>query len=126
MNNKGFSLVEVLVAILLMSITLGSLVFILGSAFDGVFTSSHKNKAIYNAQNSIEEKIAIGEQGEISNVDEIPGSIEIEFPELSNSSFYSTGNVVVGEGVEKGVISKVATFIPDDVESILRNDMGDE
>lgn len=110
MNSKGFSLIEVLIAILLISVTLGSLIFILGAGFDGVFTSSHKNKAVYNAQDAIEEKIATGAPGETF------GNVRIKFPELSNSSFFSTGKIVTGEGEEKGVSSKVATFIPDTVE----------
>ena len=42
MNDKGFTLVEILLAITLFGIALGSLIFIMGTGFDGVFDSSHK------------------------------------------------------------------------------------
>ena len=44
--------------IFLVSLTLGALALILGSGFGNVFESSHKNKALFKAQDDIEEEIA--------------------------------------------------------------------
>ena len=104
LNNKGFTLIEIIVAIGLMSIALGALVFILGTGLEGTFFSSHKNKAIYNAQNLVEENI-LKEDSE-----SVPGNVEIIF---GGKVITSEGKVVIGKGEEKGVSSVLVTFIPD-------------
>ena len=111
MDDKGFTLVEILLAITLFGIALGSLIFIMETGFDGVFDSSHKNTAIYKAQDMIEGEIANNEDFE----DDTVINIEIKFSN-PNLSFNATGNIVIGEHEEKGVSSKMVTFIPDSVK----------
>lgn len=107
MDNKGFSLIEVLIAIVLISLVLGSFAVIMGTGFDGIFTASHKNKAVYDAQNIIEEKIAEDADGEIVDINiKLPGGITV----------YANGKVIEGHGVEKKATSELSTFIPDTVE----------
>ena len=114
MNNKGFSLVEVLVAIALISIALWSLVVILGSGFDGIFTSAHRNQAIYHAQDDIEEKLSIVEEGDIGVEGTIPGEVEIN---IGGHNIPSNGVIVIGEGEEKSVSSTMVTFVPEEGEN---------
>jgi len=118
MNNRGFSLVEILVAITLIAIALWSLVIIMGTGFTNVFTSSHKNQAIYKAQDAIEEKInQIEEQiasGSLDSGEGVSETIEIN---ISGNSIFSDGIIIFSQGEEKGVSSMMITFIPEGVEN---------
>lgn len=121
-NNKGFTLAEVLVVIFLVSLTLGALALILGSGFGNVFESSHKNKALFKAQDDIEEEIATVTYGNSSGG--VDGTVTINIPG-SKINFTSNGKVVIGEAEEKGVPAKLVTFVPKEFEEGVENEDAD-
>jgi len=103
-GEKGFSLVEILVALTILLIIATAFLSLYTQSYLGIAYSGHKNKALYEAQQEIEELI-------LSNESDGKDELEIIFPGLEHS-IKIRGKVEL-RNVQYGEKSaSVAVFIP--------------
>lgn len=91
---KGFSLIEVLIAIFVLAIILVATVSIFATSYMGIIYSGHESKEIYNIQQQLEEKI--------NNSDyDFEGNIKMFFMDDNGQSY-----PIPSEGIDVGIIKQ--------------------
>lgn len=123
-NDKGFTLIETLVAIVIIAFALSSLIMITTKGFGGVTKAASKSRATYIAQDQIERGIA-HLQGSLENEDSdvsVPSDINTENETVTlffrNTdtgevvSIISKGKTISSIIKEKEAKSFLLTFLP--------------
>jgi prepilin-type N-terminal cleavage/methylation domain-containing protein len=125
-NDCGFTLIEAVIAIAIISFALGALVLMVTSGFGGVSGAAHKSHATHTAQNQIERGVAYL-QGALENEESeffVPAdinlkdeTIELRFQDVRTEesgeiTIFSSGKVIDAKAEEKGQESSLLTFIP--------------
>ncbi len=125
-NDCGFTLIEVVIAIAIISFALGSLVLMVTGGFGGVSGAAHKSHATHTAQNQIERGMAYL-QGALESKDTevfVPAdinlkdeTIELRFQDVRTGesgevAVVSSGKLIDARVEEKGQESSLLTFIP--------------
>lgn len=103
-NNRGFSLIELLIALSIFVIIASAFLLLYTKSFSDIFHSGHKNEALYEIQQELENTI-------YSNNNDGTDEIEINFPGLENSvkikGKLERGDAQVGERS-----AEIIVFIP--------------
>ncbi|MBF7082134.1 prepilin-type N-terminal cleavage/methylation domain-containing protein [Desulfallas sp. Bu1-1] len=110
-NKKGFSILEVLVAISILVIIVFTFTTLFSAGFSGIFSAGRKSEALYKVQKEMENAI-INKSG--NNVTD--GTISISFPSLTDP-ITVTGKFVIcdqtytdSNGNERTVT--ITSFVP--------------
>ena len=120
-NNKGFTLVEVLISIVILSIIIFSFLHLFGSGFISIFSMGIKDRALAEASD-IMEKIYNKQEAEggLSGISEIEGIINEISPSLEFFDSYSISEILPFENNNDDIkgykVTINVTFQSGDVE----------
>ena len=103
-NSEGFTLVEVLISLAILSIVTVALLLLFNQSFDGIINSGKKAKGIYENQESLEDSIAGGKAS--GTATEEPLDLDMTFTDEGTDPIDIK---VPGKLVTK---EKLAAFIP--------------
>ena len=67
-QEKGFSLIEVLVALAILMISIFAFTTLFTTSFQGIFRAGHKSEAMFEAQEKIDQAIAAGTNSGADNI----------------------------------------------------------
>jgi prepilin-type N-terminal cleavage/methylation domain-containing protein len=108
-GERGFTLVEVVVAIMVLSLVTVAVVQIYHSNLFGIIRSGHRTEAIYEVQNQLEQEVAQGPSGR-----DDPGpdeKLEIEFAGR-DKAIEVPGWTINKESSGEGPKSSATVFVP--------------
>lgn len=124
-NQKGLTLVEVIVTLAIISIIASSFLTLFTTGFKGIFTAGNRSKAMYAAQKTMESIIAQGvsnnntyditQDGFTIKVTVIDHTLQIQSPSTSVN-----GKQIHIEVPYRGGTAKVTSFIPNSSSIINR------
>lgn len=109
MKLNGFALIEMIVAITLITVTLVGFLFMLNGGFSNVFGSAHKSQATYASQDQMERAIAGNTQAPGTKFEEKTMTILFN----DELSIQSQGHVIESTSTKNGKTSTMTTFVPD-------------
>ena len=92
LNQKGFALTEVIVAMTILTIIVASFTALFANGYAGIFSAGYSSKATYLGQESMEKVIAAGSVLGIPDATESPLNLNITFPSRPSESV--SGNKV--------------------------------
>lgn len=100
---RGFTLVEVMVAIVILGIAIGSILLMYSNAIKGVSAAGRRSEALHGAEAAIAEKVAAGAA---STADQL----SIVFPGMDGISL--SGKSEIATGTSQGRTVTITAFIP--------------
>lgn len=100
----GFTMVEVLVAIVVLTVLIGSILLMLSNGMTGVWAAGHRSQALHAAETLIADTVG---QGARSAADEL----SIVFPGMS--AINVPGSFEQVTGVSQGCSVTITAFIPE-------------
>ena len=92
LNQKGFALTEVIVAMTILTIIITSFMALFTTGYTGIFSAGYTSKATYLGQEGMEKVIATGSASGIQDATESPLDLNITFPGRPSESV--SGNKV--------------------------------
>lgn len=111
-RQEGFSFVEVMVALVIFSVTIISFSAFFASGIQNIFTTGHKGSALYNAQENMENTIA-SEDYFSDEVKPIKGPLELSFPTaVKVEGYFITKNETYTDAQGNEHTVTVTTFVP--------------
>lgn len=102
LNELGFSLVELLIAMVILAVIILSFTALFSSSFSGIFTAGRKSKALFEAQDELEQKIIGGTS--------LSTLLTVTFSDSSTITI--PGELITGDVLYEGNTGAVTTFIP--------------
>ncbi len=104
-SNRGFTLVEVVVCIFILSITVAAFTALFAGSYSAIFGTGYKSRAVFEAQEKIERAVAGGEEGAEHNM-------TIIFPGSPSVTVSSEGEIIEKDVDVNGQRVDVSTFVP--------------
>ncbi|RCX13793.1 prepilin-type N-terminal cleavage/methylation domain-containing protein [Anaerobacterium chartisolvens] len=104
-NNKGFTFIEVIVCIFILSITIAAFTALFAGSYSAIFGTGYKSRAVFEAQEKIERAVAEGEAGEEHDM-------TITFPGSPSVTIRSEGEIIKKNAEVNGQRFDVSTFVP--------------
>ena len=112
-NNKGFTLIELIITIALVGIIAISFLGMFTTGFSGIISAGDHSRAGYSGQSAIESiinDVSVSGEPNISTSTLNDASLSIQFDTIEVNV---TGNIEIVDYEDGNIKSKVATFLPD-------------
>lgn len=117
-NSRGFALVEILVALTVLTITIASFSILFSHSYSGIFSAGYKSNSQYISQDKMENGLldpssCTAEEGFTVSTD----NLTIDFPGLSEQTVIPGKNIILDEDYTDGNSNArtviVTSFVPD-------------